>query len=97
MDSSLSLSLSLSPKTQQRVTPPTINLAGLGCNEVARRRAKCLESAMLRYVNVTCDKTMALPRGHGTKRKVAHGAVVREELLGLTGDPFHLLVAVGDP
>ena len=41
---------------------------------------------------VTRDTTMALPRGRGTKRKAPHGPAVREALLELTGDPFHLLV-----
>ena len=75
---------------QQRANAPTINLAGLGGNDAVRRRAKCLEAALMRFV--TCDATMALPRGRGTKRKAPHGAAVREALLELTGDPFHLLV-----
>ena len=33
---------------------------------------------------VTCDATMALPRGRGTKRKAPHGAAVRDALLELT-------------
>ena len=57
---------------------------------MVRRRAKCLEAAMTRFV--TRDTSMALPRGCGTKRKAPHGAAVREALLELTGDPFHLLV-----
>ena len=75
---------------QQRANTPTINLAGLGDNDVVRRRAKCLEAALTRFV--TRDTSMALPRGRGTKRKAPHGAAVREALLELTGDPFHLLV-----
>ena len=76
---------------QQRANAPIINLAGLGDNDVVRRRAKCLEAALIRFV--TCDMTtMALPRGRGTKRKAPHGAAVRNALLELTGDPFHLLV-----
>ena len=75
---------------QQRVFSPAVNLAGLGGNDVVRRRAKCLEAALMRFV--TRDTTMALPRGRGTKRKAPHGAAVREALLELTGDPFHLLV-----
>ena len=75
---------------QQRANTPTINLAGLGDNDVVRRRAKCLEATLMRFV--TCDATMALPRGRGTKRKAPHGAAVRDALLELTGDPFHLLV-----
>ena len=75
---------------QQRVFSPAVNLAGLGGNDVVRRRAKCLEAALMRFV--TCDATMALPQRRGTKRKSTHGGVVREALLELTGDPFHLLV-----
>ena len=75
---------------QQRVFSPAVNLAGLGGNDVVRRRAKCLEAALMRFV--TRDTTMALPRGRGTKRKAPHGPAVREALLELTGDPFHLLV-----
>ena len=75
---------------QQRANAPAINLAGLGGNDMARRRAKCLEAALTRFV--TRDTSMALPRGRGTKRKAPHGAAVREALLELTGDPFHLLV-----
>ena len=75
---------------QQRANTPTINLAGLGDNDVVRRRAKCLEAALTRFV--TRDTSMALPRGRGTKRKAPHGAAVRDALLELTGDPFHLLV-----
>ena len=48
------------------------------------------EAALMRFV--TRDTTMALPRGRGTKRKAPHGPAVREALLELTGDPFHLLV-----
>ena len=55
-----------------------------------RRRAKCLDAALMRFV--TRDTTMSLPRGRGTKRKAPHGPAVREALLELTGDPFHLLV-----
>ena len=75
---------------QQRVFSPAVNLAGLGGNDVARRRAKCLEAALIRFV--TRDTSMALPRGRGTKRKAPHGAAVREALIEITGDPFHLLV-----
>ena len=75
---------------QQRVFSPAVNLAGLGDNDVVRRRAKCLEAALMRFV--TRDTTIALPRGRGTKRKAPHGPAVREALLELTGDPFHLLV-----
>ena len=75
---------------QQRANTPTVNLAGLGGNDVVRRRTKCLEAALTRFV--TRDTSMALPRGRGTKRKAPHGAAVREALLELTGDPFHLLV-----
>ena len=75
---------------QQRANAPTINLAGLGDNDVVRRRAKCLESALMRFVSK--DIPTILPQRRATKRKVGHGAVVREALLGLTGDPFHLLV-----
>ena len=75
---------------QQRANTPTINLAGLGGNEVVRRRAKCLEAALTRFVSN--DIPTMLPQRRGTKRKVGHGDVVREALLGLTGDPFHLLV-----
>ena len=57
---------------------------------MVRRRAKCLDAALMRFV--TRDATMALPRGRGTKRKAPHGPAVREALLELTGDPFHLLV-----
>ena len=58
--------------------------------DVVRRRAKCLEAALTRFV--TRDTSMALPRGRGTKRKAPHGAAVRKALLELTGDTFHLLV-----
>ena len=75
---------------QQRANAPAINLAGLGDNDVVRRRAKCLEAAMMRFVSK--DIPTMLPQRRGTKRKVGHGGVVREALLGLTGDPFHLLV-----
>ena len=64
---------------QQRANTPTINLAGLGDNDVVRRRAKCPEAALTRFV--TRDASMALPRGRGTKRKAPHGAAVREALL----------------
>ena len=76
---------------EQRANAPAINLAGLGDNDVARRRAKCLEAAMMRFVFKDIVPTM-LPQRRGTKRKMGNGAVVREALLGLTGDPFHLLV-----
>ena len=33
-----------------------------------------------------------LPQRHGTKRKVGHGAAVREILLEMTGDHFHPFV-----
>ena len=57
---------------------------------MVRRRAKCLEAAMMRFVSK--DIPTMLPQRRGTKRKVGHEAVVREALLDLTGDPFHLLV-----
>ena len=33
-----------------------------------------------------------IPQRRGVKRKVGHGAVVREALLEMTGDPFHPFV-----
>eukprot|EP01043_Picozoa_sp_COSAG02_P111327 COSAG02_NODE_47485_length_340_cov_3.365145_1_plen_63_part_10 len=36
---------------QQRANAPAINLAGLGGNDMARRRAKCLEAALMRFVS----------------------------------------------
>ena len=45
---------------------------------------------MMRFVSK--DIPTMLPQRRGTKRKVGHEAVVREALLELTGDPFHLLV-----
>ncbi len=59
-------------------------------NVVVRRRAKCLEAAMIRFVSK--DMPAMLPQRRGLKRKAPHAAAVREALLGLTGDPFHLLV-----
>ena len=75
---------------QQRANAPTINLAGLGDNDVVRRRAKCLEAAMMRFVSK--DIPTMLPQRRGTKRKVGHGAAVRDVLVEMTGDPFHLFV-----
>ena len=73
---------------QQRATCPKVNLVGLGCNEAMRRRAKCLDAALVRFV--ASDAPMVL---RGTKRKAPHdGPAVREALLKLTGGPFHLLV-----
>ena len=72
---------------QQRANAPTINLAGLGGNEVVRRRAKCLEAALIRFVSK--DTPAMLPQRRGTKRKSTHGPVVREILLEMTGDRFH--------
>ena len=75
---------------QQRANAPPINLAGLEDNDAVRRRAKCLEAAMIRFVSK--DMPAMLPQRRGLKRKAPHAAAVREALLGLTGDPFHLLV-----
>ena len=75
---------------QQRANAPAINLAGLGDNDVVRRRAKCLEAAMMRFVSK--DIPTMLPQRRGTKRKVGHGAAVRDVLVEMTGDPFHLFV-----
>ena len=72
---------------QQRANAPAINLAGLGDNDVVRRRAKCLEAAMMRFVSK--DIPTMLPQRRGTKRKSTHGPVVREILLEMTGDRFH--------
>ena len=72
---------------QQRANAPTINLAGLGGNDVVRRRAKCLEAALMRFVSK--DMATMLPQRRGTKRKSTHGPVVREILLEMTGDRFH--------
>ena len=72
---------------QQRANAPTINLAGLGDNDVVRRRAKCLEAALMRFVSK--DMPAMLPQRRGTKRKSTHGPVVREILLEMTGDRFH--------
>jgi hypothetical protein len=58
---------------------------------VARRRAKCLEAALMRFV--TRDPTMALPQRRGVKRKATHGAVVREALLETTGSRSTYLYA----
>ena len=74
----------------QRANTPTINLAGLGGNEVVRRRAKCLEAALTRFVSN--DIPTMLPLRRGTKRKVGHGAVVRDVLVEMTGDRFHPFV-----
>ena len=75
---------------QQRANAPAINLAGLGGNDMARRRAKCLEAALMRFVSK--DMPAMLPQRRGTKRKSTHGPMAREILLELTGDLFHLLV-----
>jgi hypothetical protein len=75
---------------QQRANAPTINLAGLGGNDVVRRRAKCLEAALMRFVSK--DIPTMLPQRRGTKRKVGHGAVVRDVLVEMTGDRFHPFV-----
>ena len=75
---------------QQRATSPTVNLAGLGGNDVVRRRAKCLEAALMRFVSK--DMPAMLPQRRGTKRKSTHGPVVREILLEMTGDRFHPFV-----
>ena len=61
---------------QQRVFSPVVNLAGLGDNDVVRRRAKCLEAAMMRFV-LGNEPSQPQPRGRGTKRK-AHTALLRE-------------------
>ena len=47
---------------QQRATAPLINLAGLGGNDVVRRRAQCVEPAFMRFV--TRDPTMGPWRYH---------------------------------
>ena len=75
---------------QQRATSPIVNLARLGDNDVVRRRAKCLEAAMMRFVSN--DIPTMLPQRRGTKRKVGHGAVVRDVLVEMTGDRFHPFV-----
>ena len=72
---------------QQRANAPAINLAGLVDNDVVRRRTKCLEAAMMRFVSK--DMATMLPQRRGTKRKSTHGPVVREILLEMTGDRFH--------
>ena len=72
---------------QQRANAPAINLTGLGGNDMARRRAKCLEAALMRFVSK--DMPAMLPQRRGTKRKSTHGPVVREILLEMTGDRFH--------
>ena len=78
---------------QQRANAPIFNLAGLGANDVVRRRAKCLDAALLRFVsNVPKDIPTMLPQRRGTKRKVGHGAVVRDVLVEMTGDRFHPFV-----
>ena len=64
---------------QQRATSAVVKLSRLGDNDVVRRRAKCLEAAMTRFVFK--DMPAMLPQRRGTKRKVGHGAVVREALL----------------
>ena len=75
---------------QQRATSPTVNLAGLGGNDVARRRAKCLDAALMRFV--PNDAPTMLPQRRGTKRKMGHGAAVRDVLVEMTGDRFHPFV-----
>ena len=75
---------------QQRVFSPAVNLAGLGGNDVVRRRAKCLEAAIIRFVSK--DMPAMLPQRRGTKRKSTHGPMVREILLEMTGDRFHPFV-----
>ena len=75
---------------QQRVNAPTINLAGLGGNDVVHRRAKCLEAALMRFVSK--DIPTMLPQRRGTKRKMGHGAAVRDVLVEMTGDRFHPFV-----
>jgi len=78
---------------QQRANTPIINLAGLGANDVVRRRAKCLDAALLRFVsNVPKDIPTMLPQRRGLKRKAPHAAVVRDALLEMTGDRFHPFV-----
>ena len=75
---------------QQRATSPTVNLAGLGGNDVVRRRTKCLEAALMRFVSK--DMHAMLPQRRGTKRKSTHGHVVREILSEMTKDRFHPFV-----
>ena len=75
---------------QQRANAPAINLAGLGGNDMARRRAKCLEAALMRFVSK--DAPTMLPQRRGTKRKMGHGAAVRDVLVEMTGDRFHPFV-----
>ena len=75
---------------QQRANAPATNLVGLGGNDMACRRAKCLDAAMMRFVSK--DIPTMLPQRRGTKRKVGHGAAVRDVLVEMTGDPFHLFV-----
>ena len=75
---------------RQRVFSPATNLAGLGDNDVVRRRAKCLEAAIIRFVSK--DMPAMLPQRRGTKRKSTHGPMVREILLEMTGDRFHPFV-----
>ena len=75
---------------QQRAAAPVVNLAGLDNNDVICRRGKCLQAAIMRFV--VNDIPTILPVKRGTKRKLGHGALVREALLDLTGDPFHPFV-----
>ena len=77
---------------QQRATSPTVNLAGLGGNDVVRRRAKCLEAALMRFVSNDMPAMLPQSERRGTKRKSTHGPVVREILLEMTGDRFHPFV-----
>ena len=63
-----------------------VNLAGLGGNDVVRRRTKCLEAALIRFVSK--DTPAMLPQRRGTKRKMGHGAAVRDVLVEMTGTVF---------